>query len=785
MTISGLTSALAGLRTAQQQLDVISSNVSNVGTTGYTRKTIIQHTIAIDGQAAGITSSPILRTVDLNLERDFWTQVSSASFYDVQGSFLNQIETFHGGPDEGLSIAAKLADLKNQFASLADSPEDTYLQKGVVSRAKEVADKINDFADMLTDMRNDAQDQMEQTIQGINDKLQQIAQLNQQIKATKNIGKTSAALEDSRDEAVHQLSDQIGVKFYVRGDGVMVVQTSDGVALADDNPQTLYFDKTRLSATSFYPGSASGIYVGGNPATNPNSFDVTGASLGGKLGALVSVRDDLVPRQQAMLDELAQKMAMRMDMQGLRLFTDEGGNVPADTAPDTTNSTPVPYIGFSSVIRVNPAVIRDTTLVQKGTVTTDLPVQSGSDEVVRRIVNFAFGDVAYQEAAGDVDLRASATLPTATTLQDWLGIYSQNQVKGTADLSGYSDIDDLLDAGGTAFGGDKFTLTFEESRTSLGPTTITIDLSDAATNNPIDGTTIKDALDQIIAEINAQVTAASVDAGLAVTASRNSYGQLIIESRGNITLDASGAGGMGDNGLAYLGLTEGEYETTDPYIEIQVGNDTPVQVSISPADDENDLVDKLLKTSASDDGVPGLAVDLDASTGFLTLRPGDIASNPRFGGDIKISGGPFTATGTGGAGTASGTGLVAALFGSDAPVASVLYSSATSQAGGTVAFRSDYLGADAALSTGVTGSNLVDYAQKMINRQSQELNNTKSLQTNEASYRDLLQKQYMDQSSVNVDEELSHMIVVQTAFSAAARIIASIDEQFKQLLQIL
>src|SRR5690606_16673473 len=140
-----------------------------------------------------------------------------------------------------------------------------------------------------------------------------------------------------------------------------------------------------------------------------------------------------------------------------------------------------------------------------------------------------------------------------------------------------------------------------------------------------------------------------------------------------------------------------------------------------------------------------------------------------------------TATGTGVNGTAAGTGIVAALFGGNTPVEDVAYGSLSAPLGDTVAFRSQYLGPYATLTTGVTGNNLIDYAQKMISRQAQELNNARSLETSDASYRDLLRNQYMDQSTVNIDEEMSHMIVVQTAFAAAARIISSIDEQFKQL----
>lgn len=785
MAIGGLDSALSGLRVAQQQLDLIANNVSNVSTPGYSRKILPQDTVVADGASIGVRGGAVIRKVDLSLERDFWTQVSNVKFNEVQATYLNKIQQFHGPPDLELSVAAEVAKLRDKFASLADSPEDAFLQRIAIDQAGVVANKINDFSDLITQMRNDAQDEMSVSIERVNGKLQQIADLNQQIRFNKANGKSTAALEDQRDEAIKAMSEEMEVSSFVRGDGVLVVQTRQGVQLADDRAETIYFNKSAIGATAAYPTSVNGIYVG-DPDTNPNAIEITTTGLNGRLGSLVELRDTTLPRQMAMIDELAHKLAQRFDAQGLRLFTDASGNVPADTAPDpsTDPPTPVEYVGFSGAIRVNPAVLDDNSLVQQGTVATDLTVQSGSNEVIRRIVQFAFGDVSYQEAAGSVDLRASGV---PASLQDFLGIYSKNQVTGTSSVADYSSLAALMATGGTVFQPtalpitDNFTLTFEEARTGLGPVTVNISLSAADTNFPTPPAV--DALDQLVSEINSQIALAGVPAGLAAVASRNAYGQLILQSRGDITIDATFAGGMGQDGLDFLGLTEGSYATTDPYIDVQVGNDAPVRVTIEPGDDETDLIAKLDKISNADTGVPGLGVDLDGATGVLTIRPGDDVTTPTFGGDLKIVGGPFKADGTGLNGTANNTGIVEALFGSNAPVANVLYSSPTSTVGVTVNFRSRELGPGADIDTGViSAANLIDYAQKLVNRQSEEINAIDARTQDESAFRDLLQRRLQDESGVNIDEELSLLIVVQTAYAAAARVVQAIGKQFDDLL---
>ncbi len=785
MSLSGLETALSGLRVSQQQLNVISSNISNVSTEGYSRKILPQSTVVVEGASVGVRGDAIIRKVDMNLERDLWTQVSSVASLDTTAAYLNRIQEFHGSPELEISIAAEIADLRDTFSALSDSPEDTFLQRSVVDQADLVANKINDFSSLITEMRNDAQDEMDVSVNRINDLLGQIAEYNQEIKFNQAVNKTTAALEDKRDELVKSLSSEIEVSSFIRGDGVLVVQTARGVQLADENAEIVHFDYSVLGSLSAYPSSASGVYVGGDPATNPSAIEITQTGVSGRLGALIDLRDSTLPRQMAELDELAHKMALRFEAQGLRLFTDSSGQIPADTAPipDPPGPlTPVPYIGFSTEIQVNSLVVADNTLVQTGTVNTDLTVQSGSNEVIRRILEYSFGDVEYQEAVGDVDVRANAT--GAVTLQEWLGLYSENAVSGTTDLSAYTDVNALIAAAGDVFSPpsappllDEFQITFEEPRLGLGPETITVNLTDAAA---LAGT---DALDQIISEINNEIAGLPVDPAFSAVASRSPYGQLIITTTGNVTIDATsfGATAMGTDGLEYLGLSEDTFVTTDPYFDVQVGNDLSVRVTIEPGDMETELLDKLEYDSATQVGVPGLYADIDAATGFLTIRPGNDDSNggPVFGGDISLLGGAFESDGTGGSGVALGATILESLFGANDPVSDVLYSANNP-------FRTSNLGPGADIETGsISTTNLIDYAQKMVNRQTEEINLTEAKREDEETFRQLLQTRLTDESGVNIDEELSNMIVVQTAYAAAARTVTAIDEMFQTLISMI
>ncbi len=797
---TALSGALSGLQIHQQQIDVIANNVSNVGTPGFTRKILPQSTDVISGRSIGVRAETIIRKVDFNVVRDIFTQVSTTNYYETRVRYLDSIQAFHGAPDREVSIAAEISQLKDSFSALADAPEDTILLSSAAEQANTTATRINELADLLQTLRNDTQSDIDLAVSRMNDLLEQIANVNGEIRTNNNIGRTVAGLEDKRDQAVKELSQEIDISFFIRGDGVMVVQTASGVELVSDRAEELGFAAVPISSQNYYGDSrTAGLVV--NPDSE-NPIDITSQIENGNVGALLELRDQTLPTFAAQLDELAHKLALRFQAQGLRLFTDETGSIPLDTPPDP-NSTPplaVAYVGFSQEIQVNPLIVENNELLRTGTYTGDEPVQKGSNEVIRRILEFTFTDVSYQEAQGIRNLDTDAIVGT-DNLQDLLGLASENEIRGTRDLNGFTEVNTLIAAANGQLDppNDTFTIEFSDPDLGLGTDTVTIDLSVAAgiALGPGDN-----AADQLLTHITAQL--GGVDAGYNATAAIGSNGQLIIRSRGDIAID--GAGGIEQTGLEFLGLTTVSQEATDPWFEVQVGNDPVQRITIEPGDDEDALLEKLrldaIATPGDTDGVAGLGVNqttLLGATGELIIRPGNgnaaTYDGFSFGGDLKIFGGPFETDGTGTHPDAipGGVGVIEALFGTGSPIAEVNYGSETSQnqalstsSGVFVSFRENFLGPSASMSTEILGAtSLIDYSQRMINKQSEKSVLADARLEDERTFQQIIERQFLDQSGVNVDEELSQLILVQNAYASSARVLNAVDEMFRDLLNSL
>ena len=824
MGLASLDAALSGLRASQNQISVISNNVSNATTPGYTRKLLPQYAQSIAGETVGVVSGTIVRNVDLNLSRDLWTQVSSVGASSVRSSYLSAIEEFHGPPDAELSVAAEIADLRDSFAALSDAPDDTYLLAQTVQDAVSTAEKINDLAQLIQQSRNDVQGDIQSTVNRVNQLLDQIADLNSKIQNNINVGRSSAVTEDERDEAIKELSGLMSVSFFKRGDGVLVVQSEDGVELADTTAKKLMFNAGPLAASSYYPEADIGIYVAtkqfnGNPADSMQAINITERSIGGRLGGLVQLRDQDLPRAQAQLDELAHKMAMRFEAQGLTLFTDKSVSVPLDPPPDPANGIPVEYIGFSAEIQVNEAILNDHTLLRRGTFgLTNSEVPSGSNQLMNRIVEYAFGTIDFQSAVNEtattqVDLRNTG----GDDLQTWLGLHSAASMNGALDLTQYTSLADMLTtAGDEVFGNaggapavpetDRFTITFSDPATPLNDFSVTVDIRALSTNgayaigsaDAYGGGTIDNAAEQLRAFINDQIAANSPANPYAAVAGLGNNGQLTFNSRSDIAFSPAGAEGVTDEAMAFLGFSStASKQAEDPYFDIAVGNNERTRIYLQPGDDMDDLITKLQE-------VDGLAIG-DSSDGILRLRPGNDYDDPDYGGAMYIIAGPAITNGATYADSGATTGtrasmdnnvnIVSALFGTYnvsgggvvnnfSPVTDERYQSEVSVGSGTyVDFRSSYLGPNVDMTTTMAGSTqLIDFAQKMVNYNAQEIRTIEAEQADDESLRDILQTQLSNESGVNIDEELASLIVFQTAFSASARVITAVDEMFQELL---
>ena len=99
-----LQNALTGLQAAQANLAIISSNITNAQTPGYSREIVPLSTQIVGNAGAGVLVGLTQRQVDENLAKSARQQDTAASAATTTNSYLQQIQSLFGQVNSGDSL---------------------------------------------------------------------------------------------------------------------------------------------------------------------------------------------------------------------------------------------------------------------------------------------------------------------------------------------------------------------------------------------------------------------------------------------------------------------------------------------------------------------------------------------------------------------------------------------------------------------------------------------------------------------------------------------------------
>jgi flagellar hook-associated protein 1 FlgK len=295
-----LTNALSGLQTNQTALQVVSNNIANVNTEGYSRKVHDQQTRILDGVGSGVETASIVRRVDEFLVASLNRESSSLSELQTRSEFFARVQNLFGSVGTNGSLANDITSLALALEDVANNPEIQALRFTAVAEALNTATAINEFANRVQDLRGEADRQIGNNVDILNTKLQDIADLNSRIGSNLSQGIETGDLEDQRDIAIAAISEILEVTQFNRSNGQVTLLTTDGRNLVSDGTAaTLSYNTTgSVTALQNYPTNISGIILNGGD-------DITLSITSGRLGALIEQRDAELPGLTSQLDQLA------------------------------------------------------------------------------------------------------------------------------------------------------------------------------------------------------------------------------------------------------------------------------------------------------------------------------------------------------------------------------------------------------------------------------------------------------------------------------------------------
>jgi flagellar hook-associated protein 1 FlgK len=370
--------AFSGLSSTSVQISVTSSNISNADTTGYTKKTANQSSSVTNGVGTGVTVTGITSTVDKLLLKSLVSADSDLGSADTTNTYLTSLEKLYGSTSStdssstGTSLANSIASLESALSSLASTPSSASLQSNVISALDDVTSQLRETSSGIQKLRSNADQDIASSIDDVNTDLQNIADLNAQIKQTAAAGQSTADLEDQRNTALQDVASKMNVSYYTASNGDLQVYTTTGQALVDSSAHKISYTAAAnvSSSTTYTAGSSSS----GFSAITVNGVDITSQITGGSIGGLITLRDKTLPAAQSQLDQLATQLASAVNT-----VSNSASSVPAPTTLTGTTS-----------------VTSSTALSATGTVRLAVTDQSGD------LVSYSDLDLSSYSTVGDL-----------------------------------------------------------------------------------------------------------------------------------------------------------------------------------------------------------------------------------------------------------------------------------------------------------------------------------------------------------------------------------------------
>ena len=339
-----------GVLTHKQVLDVISRNISNAQTEGYTRQTPVL--TPLSAPQLGVMLAQIKRTRDMVLEGRIRSETQDLKKNESEINILKRIERLFS-EDGGGGLTNELSALFDAFEALSTHPDSVGVRRDVVAKSSNFLSKAKNIAQAMVDLRTEQDKTIQQTIKEVNSILSEIATLNAKIAENEKVSQTQPPganineIKDKRDLLVRKLSEIIDIQTFQDDLGRTIVSLSRGghVLVSADRAFSLTTMPDLKNTSNPIDSTSSPLvaikYVDGDGKI----WNITPFIQGGKLGGILSARDTSIVSILTQLNALSKAITESVG----RIHTQGVGIVHYSSLTSQYNSDPAATLSSSGL----------------------------------------------------------------------------------------------------------------------------------------------------------------------------------------------------------------------------------------------------------------------------------------------------------------------------------------------------------------------------------------------------------------------------------------------------
>ncbi|WP_448126217.1 flagellar hook-associated protein FlgK [Pseudomonas veronii] len=317
--MSLLNIGMSGLNAAQGSLSVLSNNIANANTAGYSRQQTTQSASASNQYGgvfigSGTTLADVRRVYNEFLDAAYQNSTSLNSDAKAYADQVSAVDKTLSDKTTGMSSV--LSAFFSAVQTAAANPSDTSARQVLLTSAQTLSNRFNSISSQLNQQKESINGQLSTMSDQVNQLTSSIASLNKQISQVQGSTNTAPAnLLDARNEAVRSLNELVGVTTSEKN-GVFSVSTGSGQSLVLGDQSNSISAVPSKSDTSQYTIE---LNVGGGTSVDLGNV-LSGGSIGGLLryrsDALMPAINDLGRIALATADTVNNQLGQGLDLNG-------------------------------------------------------------------------------------------------------------------------------------------------------------------------------------------------------------------------------------------------------------------------------------------------------------------------------------------------------------------------------------------------------------------------------------------------------------------------------------
>jgi len=289
---------LLGIYASKLAMNVVAHNIANANTPGFSRQrpellttppipstSLTQPGVPLQ-IGTGVYVRDIQRVRDEFLDIQFRQTNNKYNYWDSMTSNLHFVEQLFAEPSEA-GIRYLFDSFWSGIEEVITDPTNTAAKRGLVSRAEELTQHVQDLYTRLEQLRVDIDNEISQRTEQINSMVKRLADINGKVRASVSLNYSPNDLLDERDRILDELSNLADIYYYEDNAGQITLRLGNQIVLTGENT-------IELRALDRPYGKGFKEIFAGNSKVTIND---------GRMKSLFDLRDDTLVKYMNRIDE--------------------------------------------------------------------------------------------------------------------------------------------------------------------------------------------------------------------------------------------------------------------------------------------------------------------------------------------------------------------------------------------------------------------------------------------------------------------------------------------------